>query len=393
MKKIIILPLFCSLIFANELDILQKDKKEIRDIEKQTIEKKYDASKDDWIGKLNLSTTLSKDKDFTQGISGDTTRNVGLGFSQSIFESGGIEYSIDYARQQLKTDMISWENQNIALLQTIYETLLEIKKLKLQVEQSDFNLKNKEIELIIKKIKYEAGKADIIDFNNAVMAKNNQLKENISIKNQLKSKEYELSKYTTLKSNEISLMDFKVINKEKFLRDSITLRYENSKAELLNISDKQLKSSYLPKVTLNTNAKYSNNQNTVENESGSVGLVMSMPIFDMTKDAKLEKSKLELLKQRLNVTDMENELAYEYEQIITQLDTYDEYEKTITSNLKLYDDLIVANKSSNAAGMTSTFDLEILENTKKINDYDLKINDINKKLQYTKLYFKTKVNI
>lgn len=33
---------------------------------------------------------------------------------------------------------------------------------------------------------------------------------------------------------------------------------------------------------------------------------------------------------------MENELAYEYEQIITQLDTYDEFEKTITSNLKLY---------------------------------------------------------
>lgn len=393
MNKIIILSFLSTLLFANELDILQKDKKEIRDIEKQTIEKKYEGSKNEWIGKLNLSSELSTNKSFTDNTSDDTTRSIGLGFSQSIFESGGIEYSIDYARQQLKTDMISWENKNIALLQTIYETLLEIKKLKLQVEQSNFNLKNKEIELVIKKIKYEAGKADIIDFNNAVMAKNNQLKENISTKNQLKSKEYELSKYTTLKSNEISLIDFKVIDKEKFLRDSITLRYENSKAQLLDISDKQLKSSYLPKVTLNTNANYSNNQNRPENESGKIGLSMSMPIFDITKDAKLEKSKLELLKQRLNVTDMQNELAYEYEQIITQLDTYDEYEKTITSNLKLYDDLIVANKSSNSAGMTSTFDLEILENTKKINDYDLKINDINKKLQYTKLYFKTKVNI
>ena len=55
-----------------------------------------------------------------------------------------------------------------------------------------------------------------------------------------------------------------MIDKERFLRDSIILRYENSKAELLNISDKQLKSSYLPKVTLNTNAKYSNNQNKAE---------------------------------------------------------------------------------------------------------------------------------
>lgn len=393
MKKIIILPLFCSFMFANELDILQKDKKEIRDIEKQTIEKKYDASKDEWVGKLNLNSNLSQDRDVTNKTSSDTNRSVGLGFSQSIFESGGIEYSIEYAKEQLKSDMIAWENQNISLLQTIYETLLDIKKLKLQIEQSDFTLKNKDIELVIKKVQYQAGKADIIDFNNAVMAKNNQLKENISLKNQLKSKEFELSKYTALKSNEISLIDFKIVDKEKFLRDNITLKYENSKAKLLDISDKQLKSSYLPKVSLNTSAMYKNNQNQDSNQSASVGLNMTMPIFDITKDAKLEKSKLELLKQRLNITDMENELAYEYEQIITQLDTYDEFEKTITSNLKLYDDLIVANKSSNAVGMTATYDLEILENTKKINEYDLKINDINKKLQYTKLYFKTKVNI
>ena len=43
--------------------------------------------------------------------------------------------------------------------------------------------------------------------------------------------------------------------------------------------------------------------------------------------------------------------------------------------------------------MTADYDLEVLQNTQKINEYDLKINDINKKLQYTKLYFKTKVDI
>ncbi len=118
-----------------------------------------------------------------------------------------------------------------------------------------------------------------------------------------------------------------------------------------------------------------------------------MPLFDITKDAKLEKSKLEVLKQKVNITDMQNELVYEYEQILALINTYDEYEKTITNNLKLYDDLIMVNQSSNAAGMTADYDLEVLENTKKINEYDLEINDINKKLQYTKLYFKTKVNI
>jgi outer membrane protein TolC len=148
----------------------------------------------------------------------------------------------------------------------------------------------------------------------------------------------------------------------------------------------------LPKVSLTTNAKYSNDENKANNESGTIGLTASMPLFDITKDAKLEKSKLEVLKQKVNVTDMQNELIYEYEQILAQINTYDEYEKTISDNLKLYEDLIMVNKSSNSAGMSADYDLEILQNTQKINEFDLLINDTNRKLQYSKLYFKTKVN-
>lgn len=393
MKRIIIFPLFCSLLFANELELLQKDKKELRQLEKEVIEKKYESSKDEWIGKINLNSSISKERDFTDDETSDMTRSIGLSFSQSIYESGGIEYSIEYARQQLKSDMLAWENENIALIQAIYETLLEIKKLGLQIEQSDYSLKNKEIELILKRIQYEAGKVDIIELNNAIMSKNNQQKENISLMNSLKDKEYELSKYTTLKSNQIKILDFKIIHKDKFLKDNLNIRYENSKVELLDTSYKQLKSSYLPQVSLNTSTTYTNNENKEQNESGKIGISASMPIFDITKDSKLEKSKLEVLKQKVNVNDMQNELIYEYEQILAQINTYDEYEKTIQNNLKLYEDLIMVNKSSNSAGMTADYDLEVLQNTQKINEYDLKINDINKKLQYTKLYFKTKVDI
>ena len=397
MKKIIIPSLFCSLLFANELDLLQKDKKELRQIEKEVIQKKYEGAKDDWIGTINLNSGLTRSHSFSKE-SDSFNKSVSIGFSQSVYESGGIEFGIKYAKDELNSETIAWENKNVEILQTIYETLLTIKKLKLQIEQSDYSLKNKDIELILKKIQYEAGRVDIIELNNAIMSKNNQQKENISLKNSLKDKEYELSKYTSFKSNEIEIIDFKIIDKEKFLRDNLNIRYENSRVELLDTSYNQLKSSYLPKVSLNTNAGYSDNNDLTKNadeqsKNGSVGLNMSMPLFDITKDAKLEKSKLEVLKQKVNVTDIKNELVYEYEQILAQINTYDEYEKTIDSNLKLYDDLIMVNKSSNSAGMTSDFDLEILQNTKMINEYDLEINDINKKLQYSKLYFKTKADI
>ena len=394
MSRVIILSLvLSSIIFANELEILQNDKKELRQIEKKVIQEKYEADKNEWIGTIDLKSSLGKSRDFTDNQSSDMSRSVGLSFSQSIFESGGIEQSIQYAKEQLNSSLIAWENDNVLILQTIYETLLNIKKLNLQIEQSDYYLKNKDIELILKRIQYEAGKADIIDLNNAIMSKNNQEKENISLKNSLKEKKYELSKYTDLSADEIKIIDFNIIDKEKFLKDNLNIKYENSKVQILNTSYKQLKSSYLPKVALSSGVNYLNNENDDYRTNGSIGLNFSMPIFDITKDAKLQKSKLEVLKQKVNINDMQNELEYEYEQILTFIDTYENYEKTINNNLKLYEELIMVNKSSNDAGMTSDYDLEILQNTRKINEFDLIVNDINKKLQYSKLYFKTKVNI
>ena len=394
MSRVIILSLvLSSIIFANKLEILQNDKKELRQIEKKVIQEKYEADKNEWIGTIDLKSSLGKSRDFTDNQSSDMNRSVGLSFSQSIFESGGIEQSIQYAKEQLNSSLIAWENDNVLILQTIYETLLNIKKLNLQIEQSDYYLKNKDIELILKRIQYEAGKADIIDLNNAIMSKNNQEKENISLKNSLKEKKYELSKYTDLSADEIKIIDFNIIDKEKFLKDNLNIKYENSKVQLLNTSYKQLKSSYLPKVALSSGVNYLNNENDDYRTNGSIGLNLSMPIFDITKDAKLQKSKLEVLKQKVNINDMQNELEYEYEQILTFIDTYENYEKTINNNLKLYEELIMVNKSSNDAGMTSDYDLEILQNTRKINEFDLIVNDINKKLQYSKLYFKTKVNI
>ena len=45
------------------------------------------------------------------------------------------------------------------------------RKIKITNRTKDYSLKNKNIELILKKIQYEAGKVDIIDLNNAIMSK------------------------------------------------------------------------------------------------------------------------------------------------------------------------------------------------------------------------------
>ncbi len=395
MKKIVILPLLCSLIFANDLDLLNKDKKELREVEKQIIQEDYKSSKNSWISPLNLNSGLNRTHSFNNKED-SFSKSVSIGFTQSIYESGGIEFTIDYANDKYKSDLLAWENDNLTLFETIYETLLQIKKLTIQLEQSEYQLKNKDIELILKKIQYENGKSDITELNDAIMAKNTQYKTNIDLKNSLKESKLNLAKYTDLKYEQINLIDFEKIKKDDYLKKNINLLYEKALVDLADTSYKKDKTEYLPKVNLNTNIGYTNSDDLVDNtqsdnSSGSISLNLSMPIYDINKKSNLEKSKLEVLKQKLNLNDMKTQILNEYEEAITRIDTLENYNKIINENIKLYDDLIEVNEASNSAGMSSDYDLEILINTKKINQYDLVINDINIQLEYAKLYFNTKV--
>ncbi|RXK13148.1 transporter [Halarcobacter mediterraneus] len=396
MKKILLVGVLYTSLFADNLDILNKDKKELRELEKKILKEEHESSKNEWISPININSSLNRNHSFSEETN-SLSKGVSLGFSQSIYESGGIEFTIKYANEKYKSDFLAWENQNKQILQTVYETLLEINKINIELKQSEYELKNKEIELTLKRIQYENGDTDITELNNAIMAKNSQFQQNVNLKNSLKQQELILAKYTNLKYDEISLINFDNIEKEKYLKKNIDLLYENSLVNLADTSYKKQKTNYLPKVSVSTSISYSHNENLVsdeksDNTSGAIGLSLSMPLYDINKKPTLEKAKLEVIKQKLSLIDLKNEISKDFDETLTKIDTYREYNKIIEDNIKLYNDLIEVNQASNAVGMSSDYDLEILKNTKKINEYDLVINDINMQLEYAKLYFKIKVN-
>lgn len=399
MRKLFIFLLTFTYLFANEddLKLLKDDKKEYRKLDKESILKKYDYSKNSWIGTINLDASVSTTHPFDKSKDDNYSKQASIGFTQSLFESGGIWSKIDNAKSTFDYDLLSWENENSELLLSIYSTLLEIKKLKYQQFQNRIKYENKDIELIIKKIQYEAGKSDIIELNNAIMSKNIAYRDVISVENSLKQKELELAKYTDLKYENIEILDFKPISKEDFLEKNFSLLKEDARVAILNSSYKIDRSKYLPKLTLNANARYSNTKDDFNNmlsdtrkedSQSTASLNFSMPLFDYNMSSKLQESKIEVLKQQTYLNDLKSDMESDFEQILTKIDTYEKISKSIDDNIKLYEDLIKANRVSNQAGMTASYDLEILENSKKINEYDLLINDINILQEYSKLYFK-----
>lgn len=227
--------------------------------------------------------------------------------------------------------MLAWENKNQQYLQNIYNILLEINKVNLQIDQAKYRGLNKEIEEIIKRIQYEAGKTDIIELNNAIMNKNLIKKEIISLENLLKEQEYELAKYTDLKYQEIEILDFSLILKDDFMSKNLNILQEQAKVSMLKTDYEKQKTDYLPKIYFSTGLDYSNSGDTFsttlkdtnkDDAGGNVALGLEMPLYDYNKSTKLEEAKLEVLKQKAFVNDVKNEESNNFETLLTKIDTY-----------------------------------------------------------------------
>lgn len=288
MKKILIVFTFLTLyINAQDLEILNEEKKSLRSIDKQIIKQEYEKSKNDWISPININSKINRTHSFNKS-SDNLNKSLSLGFTQSIYESGGIEFTIKYANEKLQADFLNWEYENNQLLQEVYETLLQIKKLNTQIKKSDYELKNKEIELVLKKIEYKNGKTDIIELNNAIMARNNQFKNSVNLKNSLKQQKVILKKYTNLEFENIKLLDFSNIKKDDYIKHNLEILYENSMKKVATTSYKKQKSSYLPQVSLSTNLSYNKSENYTlnssdDNNSAAISLNLSMPLYDVNK--------------------------------------------------------------------------------------------------------------
>lgn len=395
-RAVIVLGLLTTLLCADDLSLLNKEKQELREVEKKILEQKHEASKNSWISPVNMSGSITRNHSFSEE-SNNLRKAVSIGFSQSVFESGGIGFTIDYANDKFKSDLLAWENENKQILLSLYNTLLEINKLNIELKQNKVELENAEIELTLKRIQYENGNSDITELNDAIMAKNNQRQQNVNLQNSLKQQKIELAKYTTLQFEEIQLLNFSAVDEKTYLNNHIDLLYEDALVQLAQTAYNQQKTDYLPKLSFSASASYTHNEDMVnedkeESTDGSVGLTLSMPLYDINKKPTLEKARLEILKQKVTRMDLKNELLQEFEAALNKINTYREYNQILKENIALYGDLIEVNQASNAVGMSSDFDLEILKNTKVINEYGIEINHINMQQEYAKLYFKVKAN-
>jgi outer membrane protein TolC len=378
---------------ADNTALLSNEKQTILHQQQNKYDFEYEKLRTDWIAPVNLNASYSYEKSAMGDYHSDM-KSASASVSQDIFRSGGITYQIQYADAKMQTNSVTIQMQIAALNQQFFTALLNVQKNLLQLEQSKLRLDNREIEIFIKRHLYDAGKADITELNNALMLKSSELKMYAATKYAIAEQRFEITKISNINPETFAIPYFELIHKEDFLHNQFNLQYARAQSDTLEKLYDVTRSNYLPSLAFNGNVGYQSydpkelsgryNGNTY-----SAGLSFSVPLV-YNASATVQEAKASYLQEVASIADKQRELESAYHQTLEKIESYREYITITANNLSLYDDLIQATQAGVNAGTKTGYDLQTLTNSKKIEELEIKINEINIQIELAKLHFSLK---
>jgi len=384
-----------SLSSADNTSLLSNEKQTILHQQQEIYDFEYEKLRTNWIAPINLNASYEYDKSAMGDYHSDL-KSASASVSQDIFRSGGITYQIQYADAKMQTNSVALQMQIASLNQQLFAALLNVQKSLLQLEQSKLRLDNQEIEIFIKRHLYDVGKVDITELNNALMAKSNELKTYATAKYTIAQQRFEITKISDIDPEKFTVPRFELILKDDFLENQFDLRYSRAQSETLHNLYSVTRSNYLPSLALNGNIGYKsyNPKELSDSYSGNTygaGISLTVPLV-YNASATIQEAKASYLQEVASSVDKRRELEATYRQSIEKIESYQEYITITANNFALYDDLIQAAQAGVNAGTKTGYDLQTLKNSKKVEELEIKINEINIQIELAKLHFSLKTS-
>jgi outer membrane protein len=379
-------------VFGDDTSLLSPEKQRYYEQQSQQIDASYEKARYDWLSPINLRVSSIYEQTASYAAK-DTRQNLSAGISQDLFRSGGITYAIDYAHAKKEADSLTLGKEISTLNQQLITAVLTYRKNEIILEQSDLRLKNAQIEIFLKRKQYEAGDIDITFLNNTLMNQSTELKNNTSLRYALTQQKFEVVKFSDHPIDSITLPTFILVQKETYLEEGWDIRTSQALAQSSAQQYGQIKSSYLPKLTLIADAGYQrfDGQSSPSiNYRGNfydAGLQLSMPLA-YNSSAASQEAQAVYLKQKAQTADAKRQMSATYEQTVALVESYKRIISITHENLKFYNELLGATKAAVNAGYKAGYDLKTLQNTYSIEELEIKIHEINIQIQLSQLHFK-----
>ena len=344
--------------------------------------------RDSWIAPLNLQYSYSKSNPYT---SEQTTQNAAIRMDQPIFQSGGIYYGIKFAEASRIYSNYSVDVAKRKLVKDAVSLLMQIKQTDLKVERQNLQIKNSQINLELKKEQYLNGQLDSGFLDNAVIEKNTVTQTLYDIET---NKEKLISKFQAISDTpyeSAAIPQLEILNEEEFLQYNIVLNLSQSDIEKNRYNKEITVAKYLPKISFTAGYNWNKSENQLfsasdgERDYYDYGIRANIPI-DINTFQDIESSRIDFLKSKVVVEDKKREQSALFEQVMQNISNFEKKKLLSVQNKELYQKLLDDTKELFAAGYKTGYDVEILQNSVKIQDLDVKIYEIDKQLELLTLY-------
>ncbi len=375
-------------INANLEDYISEPKNKQFSLDYEKNEAESSKLRDSWIAPLNLQYSYSKSNPYG---SEQTSQNAAIRMDQPIFQSGGIYYGIKFAEASRVYSNYSVDVAKRKLVKDAITLLMQIKQTDLKIDKQNLQIKNSEINLELKKEQYLSGQLDSGFLDNAVIEKNTVTQALYDIET---NKERLISKFQAISdmSYESAAIPYlEVLTQEQFLKENIVLNMSQSDVEKTRYNKNVTIAKYLPKISLTAGYNWSKNENQLipdydgERDYYDYGVKASMPI-DINTYRDVESSRIDYLKSKVVIEDQKRELRALFEQVMQNISNLEKKKTLSVENEALYQKLLDDTQNLFNAGYKTSYDVEILQNSVRIQNIDVKIFEIDKQLELLTLY-------
>jgi len=388
-----LLPLCIAAAVSGAAELpLSSQKQELLKLKRDQVHEQTETGKTGWISPLQFSLSYDKTKDVLDNES--ETKSAGASWSQDLFRSGGIFYTVDLAEASGRANLLAVDREEAAYLKQVYTLKAQVERDTLKRQQSELTLKNRDIDLLIIRAKYKAGTADISELNRATIDRDSARTDLITVKNTLRTETYELQKIIgALAAEAVALPDFPLVSRENYLENNLELLEYDAQRSADEASWKVTRSSYLPTLSFNASYGYSDYTGGGQDYDGNrygYGAAISMPL-DINSRGTVEASRLQVLQTAVSRSDAAMQLGYEYDLRRATIGDYEEKIGVADEMIKMYDELYGFTKDQVTAGYKSSYDLESLGNSVQIQKLEKAIQTYNIRIERITLYFDTRI--
>ena len=384
--SLLLSPLWAESELSN---ILSADKTELLKEQSQQTAVQSKQLENAWINPVMLQYSKNYTTQFADTI--DTQQFV-VSVDQPIFKMGGIWSAIKYAKALGQANQLDIELQKRQAISQALTILYNLKKAEYQLQKLELLVANDKLNIQIQKEAYDEGLSNRTLYDQALLQKNQDSTSMLELELSITKLENDFSLLSDSDPYSISLPNFGMIDKERYMQEQLELQRDKLRVEEKKENKFMTFTKYLPEISVtgryineDLNPLFVRPNSSLNQEYFNYGFKVTLPI-SVNSFRDIESAKIEYLTAKVTLNEKKKSIANNFKLIQKHLEIIDKKIALSKEDAEHYQSMLFTAQDMEALGDKTTFDTQIVSNTLKVRELDQEIYKIDAQLELLGLY-------